>query len=223
MATLFSDVEPLSKLLEALQLPRYKFSLFPVCHVAACKTRYVKISLFTLLHLMGNHSTVHFHVHVSRIHIHDLSFTRRALYSAPLNDGQWHHICVTWRNSDGKWVFFVDGFGRISGDALATNHVIKSNGRFVVGQAQLSFGGSFNSSESFVGEISQLNVWGSASGKLTVKSIFANSSSKESGDTLDWRDILANVIGEVLIKKPSGQLGGYVLNLNTDFETLGLH
>ena len=158
-----------------------------------------------------NYATAHFHATVSRTQIPDLSFTHRAMYSAPLNDGQWHHICVTWRNSDGKWVFFVDGFGRISGDALATNHAIKSNGRFVVGQAQLSFGGSFDPGESFAGEISQLNVWGSDLGRWKVESIFANASSKESGDTLDWRDILANVIGEVLIKKPSDPLGKYVL------------
>ena len=108
-------------------------------------------------------------------------------------------------------MFFVDGFGRISGDALATNHVIKSNGRFVVGQAQLSFGGLFDSGESFVGDICQLNVWGRDLGKSKLESIFADSNSKEGGDTLDWRDILDNVIGEVLLKKPSDRLGKYVI------------
>lgn len=25
------------------------------------------------------------------------------------NDGKWHHICVTWQNSDGVWQFYKDG------------------------------------------------------------------------------------------------------------------
>lgn len=25
------------------------------------------------------------------------------------NDGQWHHVAVTWRSSDGQWVFYLDG------------------------------------------------------------------------------------------------------------------
>lgn len=25
------------------------------------------------------------------------------------NDGHWHHVAVTWRNTDGRWVFYLDG------------------------------------------------------------------------------------------------------------------
>jgi hypothetical protein len=25
------------------------------------------------------------------------------------NDGHWHHVAVTWRSTDGQWVFYLDG------------------------------------------------------------------------------------------------------------------
>lgn len=25
------------------------------------------------------------------------------------DDGHWHHVAVTWRNTDGRWIFYLDG------------------------------------------------------------------------------------------------------------------
>lgn len=54
-----------------------------------------------------------------------------------INDGKWHHICVTWTTRDGVWEAFQDGVMRGSGENLAPYHPIKPNGLLILGQEQV--------------------------------------------------------------------------------------
>uniref|UniRef100_A0A4W5RDY1 Neuronal pentraxin 1 like n=1 Tax=Hucho hucho TaxID=62062 RepID=A0A4W5RDY1_9TELE len=66
-----------------------------------------------------------------------------------INDGKWHHICVTWTTRDGVWEAFQDGVMRGSGENLAPYHPIKPQGVLILGQEQyLSTSGSNYSLES---------------------------------------------------------------------------
>ncbi|XP_056134958.1 adhesion G-protein coupled receptor D2 [Lampris incognitus] len=73
------------------------------------------------------------------------------------NDGAWHHLCVTWRKTDGHWAIYVDGERRDMGSGADTPRDIYGEGIFILGQDQDSFGGNFT--EPFVGNITDLNVW----------------------------------------------------------------
>lgn len=73
------------------------------------------------------------------------------------NDGAWHHLCVTWRRSDGHWAIYVDGERRDTGSGTDTPRDIHADGILILGQDQDSFGGNFT--EPFVGNITDLNVW----------------------------------------------------------------
>ncbi|KAL2092421.1 hypothetical protein ACEWY4_012219 [Coilia grayii] len=73
------------------------------------------------------------------------------------SDGDWHQVCVSWRNSDGLWAIHVDGEMRDTGTRTDTTREIYGEGIFIVGQDQDSFGGDFT--EPFVGNITDLNVW----------------------------------------------------------------
>uniref|UniRef100_H3DJF2 Neuronal pentraxin 1 like n=1 Tax=Tetraodon nigroviridis TaxID=99883 RepID=H3DJF2_TETNG len=53
-----------------------------------------------------------------------------------INDGKWHHICVTWTTRDGVWEAFQDGVKRGSGENLAPYHPIKPQGLLILGQEQ---------------------------------------------------------------------------------------
>ncbi|KAK1799039.1 hypothetical protein P4O66_007308, partial [Electrophorus voltai] len=53
-----------------------------------------------------------------------------------INDGKWHHICVTWTTRDGVWEAFQDGVMRGTGENLAPYHPIKSHGMLILGQEQ---------------------------------------------------------------------------------------
>lgn len=54
-----------------------------------------------------------------------------------INDGKWHHICVTWTTRDGVWEAFQDGVMRGTGENLAPYHPIKSQGVLILGQEQV--------------------------------------------------------------------------------------
>lgn len=55
-----------------------------------------------------------------------------------INDGKWHHICVTWTTRDGVWEAFQDGVKRGSGENLAPYHPIKPQGLLILGQEQVT-------------------------------------------------------------------------------------
>ncbi|CAB1321772.1 unnamed protein product [Coregonus sp. 'balchen'] len=76
------------------------------------------------------------------------------------NDGAWHHLCVTWRKTDGHWAIYVDGERGDMGSGSDTPRDIHGDGILILGQDQDSFGGNFT--EPFVGNITDLNVWDTA-------------------------------------------------------------
>lgn len=54
-----------------------------------------------------------------------------------INDGQWHHICITWTTRDGVWEAYQDGTQGGNGENLAPYHPIKPQGVLVLGQEQV--------------------------------------------------------------------------------------
>ncbi|XP_042344820.1 adhesion G-protein coupled receptor D2 [Plectropomus leopardus] len=73
------------------------------------------------------------------------------------NDGAWHHICVTWRQSSSHWGIYVDGDRKDMGSGTDTSRNIHGDGILILGQDQDSFGGNFT--EPFFGNITDVNVW----------------------------------------------------------------
>jgi len=60
--------------------------------------------------------------------------------SSGLHDNGWHHLCLTWRNTDGRSCLFVDGTSLICTTNYQTGHTIPANGKFIIGQRQNSLG-----------------------------------------------------------------------------------
>uniref|UniRef100_H3AEH7 Pentraxin (PTX) domain-containing protein n=1 Tax=Latimeria chalumnae TaxID=7897 RepID=H3AEH7_LATCH len=57
-----------------------------------------------------------------------------------INDGEWHHVCITWSTRDGIWESYQDGVKRGGGENLAPWHPIKPGGVFILGQEQVRSG-----------------------------------------------------------------------------------
>ncbi|XP_042551824.1 sushi, von Willebrand factor type A, EGF and pentraxin domain-containing protein 1 [Dipodomys spectabilis] len=116
----------------------------------------------------------------------------------PVNDGSWHHIAVTWTSSGGAWKVYIDGKLSDSGSGLSVGTAIPGGGALVLGQEQDKKGEGFNPAESFVGSISQLNLWDYVLSPQQVK-LLATSCSEElsRGNVLAWPDFLRGVIGKV--------------------------
>lgn len=68
-----------------------------------------------------------------------------------INDGKWHHICVTWTTRDGVWEAYQDGTQTGSGENLAPYHPIKPQGVLVLGQEQVRAGGGRRGRGSLLG------------------------------------------------------------------------
>ncbi|KAK7939689.1 hypothetical protein WMY93_003015 [Mugilogobius chulae] len=112
-----------------------------------------------------------------------------------INDGKWHHICVTWTTRDGVWEAFQDGVKRGSGENLAPYHPIKPQGLLILGQEQDMLGGGFDATQAFVGDLANLHIWDR---KLTVGEIYnlATCSSKaQIGNVFAWMETSLDIYG----------------------------
>nr|XP_028570606.1 neuronal pentraxin-1 isoform X2 [Podarcis muralis] len=112
-----------------------------------------------------------------------------------INDGKWHHICITWTTRDGVWEAYQDGTQRGNGENLAPYHPIKPQGVLVLGQEQDTLGGGFDATQAFVGELAHFNIWDR---KLTPGEIYnlATCSTKAlSGSVIAWSETNIDIYG----------------------------
>ncbi|KAM6289032.1 neuronal pentraxin-2-like [Aegotheles albertisi] len=107
--------------------------------------------------------------------------------SLSLSPGRWHHVCVTWAAAGGAWSSFQDGEPRARGGGLAVGHPLRPRGVLVLGQEQDALGGRFDATQSFVGDISGLQLWSRVLGAAEVAAV-ASCSSRLAGDLLAWAE-----------------------------------
>ena len=79
---------------------------------------------------------------------------------------------------------------------------IPKGGLFVVGEEQDSLNGEFTPSESFIGDLSQLNIWDR---ELSVNEIYdlATVCGHQEGNVVAWSDFSSQKIGNVRKTTPS--------------------
>ena len=118
------------------------------------------------------------------------------------NDGKWHHICVTWQNSDGVWQFYKDGELHTHTRGLRTGYTIREGGSLVLGQEQDSVGGGFDSNQSFQGSLTNVNVWSRVLWASTIKSM-SKSCLSGVGNVYKWSDFIYGVKGKTAVVIPS--------------------
>ncbi|MFQ6092897.1 MAG: LamG-like jellyroll fold domain-containing protein, partial [bacterium] len=74
------------------------------------------------------------------------------------NDGEWHHIAFTWRSSDGQVILYKDG-DAMGGGNIESGFSIPPDGVLILGQEQDCFGGCFQESQAFQGEMDDVRIW----------------------------------------------------------------
>jgi len=118
------------------------------------------------------------------------------------NDGDWHLICTSWESKAGSWKVYKDGALQASGSGLKRGHVIKTNGILILGQEQDSFGGRFEASQSYIGELTDLNIWNRV---LPASEISKLSKSYHGGrgNVKKWSDFKVGIRGNVRVVSPS--------------------
>ncbi|XP_009641933.1 neuronal pentraxin-1 [Egretta garzetta] len=112
-----------------------------------------------------------------------------------INDGKWHHICVTWTTRDGVWEAYQDGTQTGSGENLAPYHPIKPQGVLVLGQEQDTLGGGFDATQAFLGELAHLNVWDRKLSPGEVYSLATCSTRALAGNVIAWAEANIDIYG----------------------------
>lgn len=131
--------------------------------------------------------------------IHEKHHSYKAWF---LNNGGWHHICVTWRRSDGLWDIYVDGEKRDSASDKSPSRNIYGNGIFILGQDQDSFGGNFT--EPFLGNMTDLNIWNSWLSEGQVRMLFTCSPTLNLRPFFSWHE--RNLTLHPVVKEISGMV-----------------
>ncbi|XP_040203119.1 C-reactive protein-like [Rana temporaria] len=111
----------------------------------------------------------------------------------------WRHLFVTWDSDTGVVQLWVNGkfYPRrviMKGSSIAAKTSI------VLGQDQDSFGGGFEASQSLIGEISDVHMWNYA---LTPGDVQKVVSGDLHGNVINWRSLVYEIKGEVLIQPKS--------------------
>ena len=76
-----------------------------------------------------------------------------------VHDGKWHHVCITWRSSNGSVEAYKDGVLQRKHIGVITGQRIAPSGIWIIGQDQDSYGGNFEEREAFEGSLTDVNVW----------------------------------------------------------------
>ncbi|KAI8487880.1 hypothetical protein Bbelb_343280 [Branchiostoma belcheri] len=127
--------------------------------------------------------------HEGGFKLHIQSYIRVA--DPPVWDGEWHAVCTTWRSSDGAWQLYTDGVLTDSGSGFQVGGRVRTGGTWILGQDQDAVGGGFDASQSFIGELSEVNLWDRV---LSQTEIAADRSYH--GNVIDWDTTNIRVFGQ---------------------------
>nr|UMM45330.1 SAP [Macaca mulatta] len=107
------------------------------------------------------------------------------------------HICVSWESSSGVAEFWINGTPLVK-KGLRQGYSVEAHPKIVLGQEQDSYGGKFDKSQSFVGEIGDLYMWNSVLPPEEILSAYQGT--PVPANILDWRALNYEIKGYVIIK-----------------------
>nr|UNO85996.1 serum amyloid P component [Macaca fascicularis] len=107
------------------------------------------------------------------------------------------HICVSWESSSGIAEFWINGTPLVK-KGLRQGYSVEAHPKIVLGQEQDSYGGKFDKSQSFVGEIGDLYMWNSVLPPEEILSAYQGA--PVPANILDWRALNYEIKGYVIIK-----------------------
>ncbi|KAF3845918.1 hypothetical protein F7725_002996, partial [Dissostichus mawsoni] len=115
------------------------------------------------------------------------------MFKAPKLGPTETHMCVTWDSTSGAAAIFMDGRKSVT-KMYMKGHRIRSEGKVIIGQDPDNYLGSFDAKQSFVGSISDVNMWDSVLSDSTIQDM--NSGKRvPRGNVFDWESVELEVKG----------------------------
>ncbi|XP_036437121.1 pentraxin fusion protein-like [Colossoma macropomum] len=134
----------------------------------------------------------------SNISLYLRSSSEGALYAVPPLSIFRTNLCVTWESSTGLTAFWVDG-RRSTLQVYRQNHKVQPGGAVILGQDPDSLLGGFDEDQSFVGEISDVNMWDYVLTGGQVKQFNEKLGLGPEPNVLNWNTMQYEVHGNVLV------------------------
>ena len=153
--------------------------------------------------------------------LYGLSYKHLISRLPPINDGHWHHICITWTNVNGKSLVFVDGVLKFTELGYKVDVTIPGGGIMRIGQQQGVLGGNHSPEYSYDGKFAKINMWSTALDDSVIVALWS-SPGAENGDAISWRGMRTALIsGNVMVEDvPNMQLTGDTIQIY--YHTKGL-
>ena len=128
-------------------------------------------------------------------------FSSHSDTSVTINDGQFHQICATWRNSDGQWKLYKDGELAKEGTGLKKGYTIHASGSLTLGQEQDTLGDRFDANQSLQGMLTNVNVWSFALPASKIKEM-SGCCLAGKGDVYEWANFINGIKGNPRLVMP---------------------
>ncbi|CAH1159654.1 unnamed protein product [Phaedon cochleariae] len=116
-----------------------------------------------------------------------------------LNDGGWHHLCITWKSLNGSYAVYVDGKLEKAGFGLSSETNIQGMGHMIIGQEQDNLGGKFSQSETFIGKMAYVDIWSKALDYRGIMTHFNDCNESFFGDLYAWPVMQDYIQGSVTV------------------------
>ncbi|XP_052452211.1 pentraxin fusion protein-like [Carassius gibelio] len=109
------------------------------------------------------------------------------------------HLCVTWSSASGLTAFWVDG-RRSLFQIYRKGYSIRTGGTVILGQDADKYLSGFDAEQSFVGEISDVQMWDYVLPGSQIKAVYSNQEPYvPKGNVFDWNTIKYEITGNVLV------------------------
>ena len=119
-------------------------------------------------------------------------------------NGIWHYLAVTWENNDGNITLYIDGSIALRKTGELVGKIVPSQGFLYLGQDQDEVDGKLDSTQAFVGLMTQLNLWNRAFSEQEVIGVKNKCRPDQEGNVISWnKDVLSAIKGNILVHRPS--------------------
>ncbi|XP_060884428.1 C-reactive protein-like [Labrus mixtus] len=131
-------------------------------------------------------------VDVYRLHINGAALDISGL---PDETNEWNSVCWTWDSTSGLTALWVNG-KRSPRAIMGASVSLSGVPSIILGQDQDSYGGGFDQSQSFVGDITDVHMWDKVISPCEIR-FYMDGSAFTPGNLLSWNNLRFSTTGTV--------------------------
>ncbi|XP_062375188.1 serum amyloid P-component-like [Sardina pilchardus] len=112
---------------------------------------------------------------------------------------EWNSVCATWDSQTGIAQIWVNGKQSVR-KGISRGGSISGAPSIILGQEQDNYGGKFDRAQSFVGMLTDINMWDSVLPYPEIALYMSNIPQKTDGNVISWRSLDFTANGYVIVE-----------------------